>query len=104
MRRGAFTLPPSVAAATARFKIEADPLRGFIAERIEFRHENNAPFVPRTEVYMAYGLWASENGYHGLSAQRFYSELQAAIVDSTPHRFLTLTLHGTDGYKGIALL
>ncbi len=103
MRRGSFSLPASVEAATQRFKTEADPIRGFIAENIEFVHPNNAEFVPRTEVYVRYGLWASANGYHEMSATRFYAELTAAIIDTTPHRFTTPTRHGTIGFKGIAL-
>lgn len=102
MRRGQFSIPPSVAAATARFKTEADPIRGFIAERLEFTRADKV-FVPRSDVYVNYGMWASSNGYHEMGASRFYAELQAAVIDTTPYRFRAVTLHGTAGYKGIAL-
>jgi phage/plasmid-associated DNA primase len=99
LRRGAFSLPPSVIVATERFKKEADPLRGFIEERIEERHLNNAPFVPRMEFYSAYTTWATVNGFHLMSAQRFYESFTAAL--EIP--IVVLTKDGTKGYKGIVL-
>lgn len=104
MRRGAFSIPPSVEKATARFKVEADPLRGFIAERLEFTHENNAPFVARSDIYLAYTMWATTNGYHQMSAMKFYAELEVAIIDSTPYPFRQVTVQGSRGYRGILLV
>ncbi len=103
MRRGAFSLPPSVISATARFKTEADPLRGFISERLEFTNEIK-PFVGRSDIYMAYTMWASTNGYHQIAASRFYTEVEAAIIDTTPHPFKAVTVHGTRGYRGVVLI
>ena len=99
MRRGSFALPPSVTIATERFKKEADPLRGFIEDRVESRHPSNAPFVPRMEFYSAYTVWAQVNGFHQMSAQRFYESFVAAL--DTPPK--SVTNHGTIGYRGIAL-
>lgn len=103
MRRGMFTLPPSVAHATERFKQEADPLRGFIEERLESRHENNAPFVPRNEVYAAYTVWCSTNGFHATSAHRFYEALMAALVDTFEHSIKLVTNKGIQGYRGVVV-
>jgi putative DNA primase/helicase len=103
MRRGSFTLPPSVANATDRFKIEADPLRGFIEERLESRQESNAPFVPRSEVYMAYQTWCGSNGFHSQSTGRFYEALMAAMVDTFEHPVRTALLHGIQGFRGVVL-
>jgi putative DNA primase/helicase len=103
MRRGQFQLPPSVISATERFKTEADPMRGFIEERIECRHPNNAPFVARQDFYLAYSTWASINGFHVMSAQRFYESFVAAGTGVWEYPLRVITLHGTQGYKGIAL-
>ena len=103
MRRGKFTIPPSVATATERFKMEADPMRGFIEERIEFHSEHSPSFAPRTELYMAYSSWAGLNGFHQMSAQRFYEGFTAAAVDSSQYPVVAITRGGTRGYKGISI-
>lgn len=100
MRRGAFTLPLSVANATERFKREADPLRGFLEERVEFRPE---VFTPRSDIYTAYTVWAGVNGFHVQSAARFYESLTAAAIDMSEFPIRVIKLDGTRGYRGIAL-
>lgn len=104
MRRGMFQLPPSVIKATERFKVEADPMRGYIGERIESRHPDNTPFTARTEFYNGYTAWAAVNGFHQMSASRFYESFVAACVDSCEYPIRVVTLHGTHGYKGVVLL
>jgi putative DNA primase/helicase len=101
MRRGAFAIPPSVANATERFKMEADPMRGFIEERIEFLHSNATGFTPRTELYLAYSAWAGINGFHQMSAQRFYEGFTSAAVDVSTHPVVPVTRDGTRGFKGL---
>lgn len=103
MRRGSFVLPPSVANATLRFKMEADPMRGYIEERVKSEHPTNAPHVSRTEFYMAYTTWATVNGFHQMSAQRFYESFMAAVVDTVKYPVRDVTVHGVRGYKGIVL-
>jgi phage/plasmid-associated DNA primase len=103
MRRGRFSSPPSVASATERFKQEADPMRGFIDERTEFVHKNNAPFCPRTDVYMAYTTWAAVNGFHQMSAARFYESFAAACVGVSEHPFRVAVRDGVRGYYGVVI-
>jgi putative DNA primase/helicase len=103
MRRGSFAIPPSVASATERFKMEADPLRGFIEERIKFHHPNDPQFTPRTELYAAYATWSAMNGFHQMSAQRFYESFNAAALDVSQFPVRVITLHGVNGYRGISL-
>lgn len=103
MRRGSFHLPHSVIKATERFKTEADPMRGFIGERVEFRHPNNAPFVARTDFYNGYTAWAAVNGFHQMSASRFYESFVAACVDSSEHPFIVRTNKGVNGYRGAVM-
>lgn len=104
MRRGAFDIPPSVARATERFKMEADPLRGFIEERVECKHPNTTSFISRTDVYNAYTTWAALNGFHQMSAQRFYESFGAAIVDVSEFPVKAITVRGIRGYRGISLV
>lgn len=96
-------MPASVTDATRKFKMEADPLRGFIEERIEFRHENDSTFTPRTDVYTGYTSWAVINGFHQMSAQRFYESFMAAAVDTTKYPLRMVTVKGVQGYRGMQL-
>jgi len=74
-------------------------MRGFIEERVEFRDG----FAPRTEVYLAYTAWASVNGFHNMSAQRFYESFTAAAVDMSKTPITLTAMDGTRGYRGIVL-
>lgn len=103
MRRGSFTLPPSVTIATSQFKREADPMRGFIDERVGSHHPNDPAFTPRTDVYNAYTTWSAMNGFHQMSAQRFYESFVAACIDSLPNPIKSIVLTGVRGYRGITL-
>jgi P4 family phage/plasmid primase-like protien len=103
MRRGQFSLPASVVAATERFKMEADPMRGFIEERITSCQPNNSPVVPRTEVYLAYTMWAQLNGFHPMSAHRFYESFMAALTDVVEYPVRAITVHGTQAFRGISI-
>lgn len=99
IRRGAFDIPPSVQRATERFKMEADPMRGFIEERVKARDG----FVSRMEFYNAYTAWAGINGFHTMSAQRFYESFMAAVVDVIESPITMVSRNGTRGYRGLAL-
>lgn len=103
MRRGSFSLPASVTNATARFKNEADPMRGFIEERVSFLHENDPTFLPRTDLYVAYTTWASINGFHQMSAQRFYEGFNSAATDVSEFPVRIAVRGGTRGFVGINL-
>lgn len=101
MRRGSFTLPASVVNATERFRMEADPMRGFITERVRFTGERG--FTPRMEVYTGYTTWAAINGFHQMSAQRFYESFGAAALDVGKVPIAETVLRGTRGFRGIEL-
>lgn len=98
MRRGAFTNPTSVQKATKRFREEADPIRGFIRERI---NKDSNGFIARTELYSAYVSWSVINGYSQMSNARFYESFGAAIVESIPCR--AIIRGGVRGYGWVAL-
>jgi len=101
MRKGRFTLPASVAKATERFKMEADPMRGFIEEMVG-QSETRA-FLPRTQLYGAYSAWASLNGFHAMSAQLFYEKFSTAVSDTFGVPVQSALLAGVRGYRGIVL-
>lgn len=103
MRRGSFRIPASVSNATRRFKMEADPMRGFIESRVRSKHPSDTVFSPRTDFYMAYTTWSSLNGFHQMSAQRFYESFLAACVDSLDNPVREVTVKGNRGFKGIEL-
>jgi P4 family phage/plasmid primase-like protien len=102
MRRGRFTLPPSVEKATERFKMEADPLRGFIEERVLFHSSGNA-FTARTDIYNGYTAWAAINGFHQMSAQRFYESFTTAATDISNNPITPTALDGIRGYRYLTL-
>ena len=99
MDRGAFRIPPSVVSATERFKEEADPVRGFIRERVRYEHMSTAPFVPRSDLYTAFVAWSAGNGFHQGSASRFYEQLVMALE----RPIKSIKLDGVYGYRGIVL-
>jgi phage/plasmid-associated DNA primase len=85
-----------VATATQKFRDEADPVRGFIAERVRRAPE---VFTARADLYMAYQAWATVNGFSALSASRFYESLGAASELPLEYR----VRQGIRGYVGIAV-
>lgn len=101
LRRGSFALPESVRAATERFRMEADPLRAFIEERLTAVPEHG-PVLPRTEVYTVYTVWAMQQGYHAMSAARFYESFLMALT-GMGWSIRPVTINGIRGYKGIML-
>jgi putative DNA primase/helicase len=103
MRRGSFRIPASVSNATRRFKMEADPLRGFIESRVRSKHPNDTVFSPRTDFYMAYTTWSSLNGFHQMSAQRFYESFVTACIDTFDNPIREVVVRGNRGYKGVEL-
>jgi putative DNA primase/helicase len=100
MRRGRFTLPASVEQATERFKREADPVRGFIDEMITF---DTDLFSARSEIYSAYVAWSATNGFHAMSAQRFYESFTTAAPSVSNVPVSSVQNKGIRGYRGIAI-
>lgn len=78
-------------------------MRGFIEECITTHHENEGVFTGRTDIYMAYTSWASMNGFHQMSAQRFYESFVAAMVDVSKYPVTAVMINGVRGYKNIKL-
>ena len=103
MRRGAFALPPTVANATADFKKAADPMRGFIEDRIESKHPHDSNFISRTDVYNNYITWAAQNGFQQMSAQRFYEAFSMAAVEGLEYPVRIVRVDGVNGFKGVEL-
>lgn len=102
MRKGGFTIPASVEKATARFRDEADPMRSFITDCVRFTHE---AFMPRTDLYQRYASWSVVNGFHAMSAQRFYEGFTTAAIDMASNVAIrsTTNANGVRGYRGIEL-
>lgn len=103
MRRGAFSAPASVANATRKFRMEADPMRGFIEERIEGKHPHDPHWTPRTDIYNAYTTWAALNGFQTMSTSRFYESFIAACVDTLDYPIEESIRTGVRGFKNVAV-
>lgn len=103
MRRGTFTIPESVRKATQRFRDEADPMRGFIEERVEVTHSNDPHFTPRTDIYTAYTAWAGVNGFSAMNAQNFYEKFTTAVADISEGKAIPATIRGVRGYKSVTM-
>ena len=97
MRRGSFSLPPSVVNATERFRKEADPIRGYVEDRLTVTHGRD--FTARADVYADYAAWAATNGYHSMAATRFYEQLTTVLAGQiTPTKRM-----GERGFRGITI-
>lgn len=82
MRRGSFIIPPSVHKATKQFRIEADPMRAFIDDKVRSDPQRE---VPRTDVYAEYNAWCIDNNFRPMGATRFYETFISAAVDTFSH-------------------
>jgi P4 family phage/plasmid primase-like protien len=102
MRRGRFIEPKSVVKATERFRLEADPMRAYLTERVR-RVEEHAPPVKKTDVYADYCAWAATNGFSQLSAARFYEQMASAALDILTSPITMRTRNGYPCYLGIEL-
>ncbi len=98
MLRGAFREPESVKEATKEFRIEADPIRAFLSERIELHEPAEKARMARTEIYTDYVSWAGMNGYQPFSARKFYSLFMSAAPDILGR---SLMVKMKDGYPYI---
>lgn len=96
-------MPASVVSATQRFRMEADPIRGFIEERIAFHHEYEGVFTARSEIYAAYTTWSILNGFHQMSAQRFYESFLAASTDINKQSLKIKMRNGIRGFGNVAI-
>lgn len=102
MQRGRFVQPKSVAAATRKFRDDADPLRSFIKDNVSF--DDDRAFTNRTEIYSAYAAWCVMNGFRAMSAQRFYESFDMAVTSLTDNPVECKTRRGYQGYKGVSLV
>lgn len=100
MRRGKFTTPRSVEEATQRFRNEADPMRAFIEECIKF---DTHAFTVRAEIYARYASWSVTNGFHAMSASRFYEGFTMSAVDMSETMIRAAKRRGEHGYVGVTI-
>ena len=80
--------------------MEADPMRGFIQEAIAW---DAHVFTPRTDVYTAYCAYAAVNGFHQMSASRFYEGFMSAATDMSNTGIKPVTVDGYPGYRGLTV-
>lgn len=100
MRRGRFSQPASVVDATERFRIESDPMQGFIEDRVRF---DTHARVHRSDLYNAYTGWAALNGFAPMSAQRFYEEFTRAAISISNTPVAMVKRDGERVFNGVVL-
>jgi P4 family phage/plasmid primase-like protien len=101
METGRFTRPPTVAEAEDRFRRHADPVRGFLAERVI--PDPYHGWVDRADLHHAYRAWAQEAGVAALPAQRFNEKLDEVHVELFGVPRTAATRRGRRGWAGIRL-
>ena len=101
LNRGAFRMPESVRKATEHFRIEADPIRGFISDRITVANDTKA-WLSRAEIYSDYVAWAGTNGFSQMSSSRFIEQFNAALPELLPYS-IPVRRDGYPGYRNTRL-
>jgi P4 family phage/plasmid primase-like protien len=97
MDRGSFDLPTSVLAATDDYRVKADPVRQFSAERIEVDFDAE---VKRKWLHDAYQSWCEHNGNQPLATRKFYDRIRQIHAG----RIHDKKKHGDMFFDGIRLL
>jgi len=92
MDRGRFDQPPSVLAATEKFRSDTDPVQLFLSEET---HLDAEAWMPRTSFYDTYRTWCGDNGRGSLAASKFYSRLEGINGVTAAKR------NGVRGFVGI---
>jgi P4 family phage/plasmid primase-like protien len=101
MEAGRFTRPPTVAEAEDRFRRHADPVRGFLAERVVA--DPYYGWVDRADLHHAYRAWTQEAGVAVLPAQRFNEKLNEVHVELFGVPRSSTKRRGRPGWAGIRL-
>lgn len=93
MGRGRLPEPVSVAAAKHEFIVASDPVRAWIAERVDL----GDGWTPRTVLNKDFKAWCEVNDHKTMSASEFYNRLD------TVSSVRKATIGGARGYRGITL-
>jgi len=101
IERGHFILPLSVKEATERFRAEADPMRSFIAERIEWT--GRTQFLSRNDIYAEYAMWAATNGFSAMASIRFYEQFTHSLPEVILNPVIGTSRAGYTGFTGISI-
>ncbi len=92
--RGRFRVPQSIIEAAREFRLRADTVSAFVAERITF----GDGWCTRSQLREAYEEWCRQNGLMSATAHTFYDRLR----DDYP--VTEVVREGIRGFKGLWLL
>ena len=98
MERRTFPCPPSVEEATKKFRLEADPYRQFITEKLVAMPKG---YIFRSELLRLWEAWASANGHPVGPARDLYSALRGAARDVLGAEIKEGKRGGLEGFHGI---
>lgn len=100
MGRGQFTRAEAITAAETEFRRHADPVRGFLSERVIGDRE---AWVSRASLHAAFKEWATEAGLGALSAKRFAEKVREVHVEIFGYTHVEAKRTGDRGWSGIRL-
>ncbi len=99
--RGDFTKTSTSKKAERRFRIHADPVRGFLAARVEPCTDGK---VSRNDLYYNYTQWCEREGLKYLSATRFYERVREVHDEVLEIPCVERKVRGVRCYRGIRVL
>lgn len=94
-KRGAFTATDASVNAAERFRVDADSVAGFLADRCDLDLDFKTP-MPK--MFPAYREWCDENNRRPVSKQKFNRRVEALHPS-----LMTVTVQGTQCWSGIGL-
>jgi len=95
-RRGAFTATDASVNAAERFRVDADSVAGFLADKCELNLDAR---TPKPKMFPAYREWCSENNRRPVSKQKFNRRVEALY----PYELIQVVVNGTQCWSGIRL-
>lgn len=105
VREHGFTATASTEQAAGRFRLDTDPVAGFLEERCE-RHPDRD--VAKPHLFAAFRAWCDDNNRKPFNAQRFHGRVRELVPDLDPHEpkregtyyYLGLGLNGRNEWHG----
>jgi P4 family phage/plasmid primase-like protien len=81
-RQGRYTISDEMDRAVVRWRMDCDPVRAFVAERIEADGETK---VRARDLFRDFREWARDNGFHDMSIAKFGRRVRATRLYTHEH-------------------
>lgn len=83
LRQGDYTRPPSSGVALEKWRLAADPVAQFVAEKTSPAPAGRGG-TEASRLYEAFGMWAFSNGFRRMSSRHFAERMR--ILGHAPHK------------------